>query len=651
MPRPFYGCVRALLTGLLCALLAVACRPPYAAAPATTPAPSPAAADAVPSWGDADAPVSIVEFADLQCPFCERAEAALQRVRESYGPNRVRIEWRHFPLPFHKQARPAHEAAATVFALGGAKAFFAFTALALAHREELNEASFEAWAERAGVERSRFVAARRANHEAAQVLRDIELGDRQGIDGTPNFLINGVLLAGAQPFERFQELIDAELAEAQKLAANGVARAQLSAQRTQQNFKKPQSPRPEAPEDNTVWQVPVAADDPVRGPADALVTIVGWSDYQCPYCKRVEQTLGEVRAAYPTQVRVVWKDNPLPFHPHASPAALLAQATYRAKGNEAFWQLHDALFEAQSELSDESLAELAKRFDVASVLQPKSKQREQAQRKLDDSVDTAVGLQANGTPHFFVNGVRLSGARPFADFKSLIDAQLEKAQKLQASGVAAPLVYAELMKTATPPPPPETKDVPAADASSPARGGEHAKVTIQIFSDFQCPFCKRVNPTLEALEKEFGGELRLVFRQHPLPFHQHAALAAEASLEAFAQKGSPGFWAYHDKLFEVQAEPGGLERKNLEVIAQSLGLDVARFREALDAHRHEAKVKADSAVAEQAGIDGTPGFAINGYFVGGAQAPAAFKRVIRRALEDAQKVAPAQAPSQPKRTK
>lgn len=400
------------------------------------------------------------------------------------------------------------------------------------------------------------------------------------------------------------------------------------------------------PEDPTVWQVLVAADDPVRGPAHAPVTIVMWSDYQCPYCKLVESTLQEVRKAYGDQVRLVWKDNPLPFHERALPAALLARIAYALRGNETFWQVHDALFEVQPELDDETLQNIAQKFGVPPAELEKGKLRRQALAKIDDSGDMAASFEARGTPHFFINGVRLSGAQPFEVFKQRIDAELEKARALSARGVDAAHTYEELMKTATPAPPPETKQVPPADASSPSRGNARARVTIQTFSDFQCPFCQRVNPTLQALEKEFGAELRIVFRHSPLPFHRLAPLAAEASQEAFAQKGNAGFWAYHDKLFEAQAQPDGLARENLEAIARSVGLDLARFKAALDSHRHAAKIQADLDVAAAAGISGTPGFVINGYFVGGAQPVPVFRRVIRRALAEARN-APAGASKAP----
>jgi predicted DsbA family dithiol-disulfide isomerase len=126
--------------------------------------------------------------------------------------------------------------------------------------------------------------------------------------------------------------------------------------------------------------------------------------------------------------------------------------------------------------------------------------------------------------------------------------------------------------------------------------------------------------------------VKLVWRHLPLPFHKDAPLAAEAAQEVFAQKGNAAFWRYHDALFEAQET--GIGRDVLEAIAAKQGVDMTRFVAALDSHKHRPKVEADVAIATDASISGTPGFVINGYFVSGAQPTQAFRKVIRRALDD-----------------
>jgi protein-disulfide isomerase len=246
-----------------------------------------------------------------------------------------------------------------------------------------------------------------------------------------------------------------------------------------------------------------------------------------------------------------------------------------------------------------------------------------------------VDVSARGTPHFFINGVRLAGAQPIEKFEDRIADALEAARALTARGVPASKVYETIIKDGKVGPPPDRKEVPPPDSTTPFRGNANAPVVVQIFSDFQCPFCRKVNPTLKEIEKEFGGRVKLVWRHMPLPFHKDAPLAAEAAQEVFAQKGSAAFWRYHDALFEAQET--GIGRDVLETLAAKQGVDMQKFAEALDSHKHKPKVDADIAIANDAGISGTPGFVINGYFVSGAQPTPAFRSVIRRALDDKKK--------------
>lgn len=169
-------------------------------------------------------------------------------------------------------------------------------------------------------------------------------------------------------------------------------------------------------------------------------------------------------------------------------------------------------------------------------------------------------------------------------------------------------------------------------AHAPARGASAPLVTIVTFSDFQCPFCGRVQPTLERLLRAHPDELQLVFRNNPLPFHQEAMPAAEAAMEVFAQGGSEKFWAYHDLLFANQRE---LNRENLERFAQQVGgINMTRFRAALDNNTHRASVQADMEAVTEAGARiGTPSFFINGRLVQGAQPFPAFQAAIDQALE------------------
>jgi protein-disulfide isomerase len=593
-----------------------------------------------PMWGKAGAPVTIVEISDFECPFCSRVGPTLKQVKDTYGPDKVRIVWKHQPLPFHKAARPAHEAAATVMGLAGSEAFWKFHDSAFANQKDLTPENFEKWAVAAGVDLAKFKEAFASKKFASKVDEDMKVAKSIGANGTPAFRINGVTVSGAQPFDKFKEVIDAQLEEAKKLVASGTKPMDVYVQLTNKN--QTAQPSQDAPskkqadpeeEDKSVWKVPVMPDDPVKGPKDALVTIIEFSEYQCPFCKRVGDTLDKVTETYKDDVRIVWKDNTLPFHPRAKPAAILARHAYKTKGGDkAFWEAHDALFESQPKLEDADLEAVATKLGMSWTDVKAAIDANKYVEKLDQSMELANDFQARGTPHFFINGVRLSGAQPFEKFKATIDEQLAKAKALVAKGTPRSKIYEEVTKEGKEPPPPEKKEVAAPDASSPFKGGANAKVTIQVFSEFQCPFCKKVKPTLDELEKEYGNKIKVVWRNLPLPFHSDAPLASEAAQEAFAQKGNAGFWKFHDKLFEGQEQ--GLKRERLEAVAQEVGLDMDKFKAALDTHKHKAKVDADAKIGNDAGINGTPGFVINGYFLSGAQPAPAFKKLINRALRE-----------------
>jgi protein-disulfide isomerase len=592
-----------------------------------------------PMWGSRTAPVTIVEFSDYQCPFCSRVEGTIEQIKTTYGKDKVRLIWKNEPLPFHPNAKPAAEAAQGVFEMAGNDAFWKFHDTAFKNQQQLGTDNYVKWAQEAGVKDiAKFKQGLESHAFAAKVDKDNALAKEVGANGTPHFFINGVEVSGAQPFDKFKEVIDAQLAKAQAAIASGTKADKVYVAMSKQNKTNPppsqNKPQQAEEEDKTVWKVPVG-DSPAKGPDTALVTIVEFSDYQCPFCKRVEDTLKKIETTYGDKVRLVWKNEPLPFHPRAEPAAEIAELARKEKGVKGFWEAHDKLFESQPKLEDADLIGVAKAVGLDESKAKKAMETHQFKSVLDADSDLADGVNASGTPHFFINGRRLVGAQPFEKFQSVIDEEMKKAEAMVAKGVSKKDVYAEIMKNGKEPPPPEKKTVPAPTANNPYKGGKDAKVTITEFSDFQCPFCGRVEPTVKQIIDTYGDKIKFVWRHKPLPMHPDAPLASEAAVEAFKQKGSDGFWKMHDLLFQNQATPDGLKRDALEKYAQQIGLDMAKFKAALDSHANKAAVDADSKVADDAGISGTPAFVINGYFVSGAQPFPKFKKLIDRALSEA----------------
>jgi protein-disulfide isomerase len=602
-----------------------------------------------PVWGKRDAPVTIVQFSDFQCPFCSRVEPTMDQVRSTYGPDKVRVVWKNNPLSFHPNAKPAAEAAVGVYELAGNDAFWKFHDKAFKNQGQLGTDSYVQWAKEAGVKDKdipAFKAGLDSHKWADKVEKDLATGTAAGFQGTPSFFVNGVLINGAQPFDQFKSTIDQELQKAQAKIAAGTPKNRIYAEMTKENKKNAPAKKDEEPtEDNkTVFKVPVG-NSPQLGSPNALVTIVEFSDFQCPFCSRVEPTLKSIRDKYGDKVRLVWKNEPLPFHPAAEPAAEAAMEVRAAKGDKGFWDVHDRFFSNQGKLVSgggpdlDGIAGLAAQSGISADKAKSAMSTHAHKKEIDSDSDTAEDFQANGTPHFFINGRRLVGAQPEEKFDAIIDEEVKKAQDLISKGTKPSDVYDALTKDGKGPPPPEKKDLPSGlPTNDPARGPANAKVTVHEWSDFQCPFCGRVEPTVQQMLKDYGDKIKFVWHDLPLPMHPDAPLAAQAGREAYAQKGPSAFWSMHDKMFANQQK---IKRDDLDGYAKDLNLNMDKWKAALDGTTHTSEIDADKTAGNGAGINGTPAFIVvpngekSGYFINGAQPYSKFKKMVERALAEA----------------
>lgn len=176
--------------------------------------------------------------------------------------------------------------------------------------------SFKELAEELGLNLEKFNNCLASEKYLDQISKDKEEANTLGIEGTPYFFINDQELDGAYPFSKFKEIIDQELLKKENKLKQGIT----------------------------------LGNHPIQGNEKAKVTIFEFSDYQCPYCQKAQQTLKQVIKEYKDEVRVVFRDFPLEtIHSLANQAA---QATYCAQEQGKFWQMHDLLFEKQSEWSE-----------------------------------------------------------------------------------------------------------------------------------------------------------------------------------------------------------------------------------------------------------------------------------------------------------
>jgi protein-disulfide isomerase len=588
-----------------------------------------------PTTGAQEPKITLIEFSDFQCPYCSRAKGTVEELLKIYKDT-LQVTFRHFPLPFHNNATGAAIAAA---AAGEQGKFWQMHDKLFANQQALAAADLEKYASEIGLDMAKFKAAIDSPKTKAAVEADKKMGETFGVGGTPAFFINGHSFSGAYPLDSFKTAIDEELKKVDAKIAAGTPRAGLYAALVKDGLEKAaprkEEARPGEPAPTDVFKADVAG-AAIKGPKDALVTIVQFSDFQCPFCSRVEPTIDQVMKEYAGKVRVAWRNLPLPFHNNAKPAAIAAMA---ANQQGKFWQMHEIMFKNQQALS---AADLEKYAQQIGLNMPKFKAALE-DKKLADAVDAeaAMGgkIGARGTPAFFVNGRFLSGAQPFERFKSLIDEELKKAEELVKKGTPKAKVYDALMKTAkaevgggsapskggddAPAGPPKKVDV----GNAPSRGPKNAPITVVLFSDFQCPFCGRIEPSISELEKAYPGKVRVAWKNFPLSFHNNAKPAAEASLAAHEQGK---FWEMHDILFKNQQ---ALSAADLEKYAKEIGLDVAKFKSAMESHKFAAQVENDTKQGSELGVSGTPAAFVNGQLISGAQPVDAFKKIVEAELK------------------
>jgi protein-disulfide isomerase len=391
-----------------------------------------------PMQGSDDALVTIIEFADYQCPYCAKAKEPLEKAMEEFGDD-VRLVYKHFPLPGHPAATPAAKAAWAAHQQGK---FWEMHALLFDSNANVNKASAEASS--MGLDAARFEADMASEQAAKAVDDDLFAGAKLGLTGTPAFFVNGHKYVGLKSAAQWEEIISAELGDAKALVDDGVARADVYAKLMEgavdQRRERPEKAAPGELDPEQTYRVTVD-DRPALGPADALVTVIVFSDFQCPYCSQLAPVVHELVEGNP-DVRVVFRNLPLPNHPRARDAAKAALAAHR-QGK--FWEMHDRLFADQARLREVEWAELATEIGLdvdrfaADFADPA------LDTMIEEDERLARHFQLSATPSVFVNGRYLRGAQTVSAYQLLVD---EERKKAQALGVPAEQVYDAILRDA-----------------------------------------------------------------------------------------------------------------------------------------------------------------------------------------------------------
>jgi len=384
------------------------------------------------------------------------------------------------------------------------------------------------------------------------------------------------------------------------------------------------------------YRVDYDAEHPVMGSSAPLVTIVVFADYQCPFSKRLDETLALLLMDHRDALRVVWRQLPLSVHAQAPLAARYALAAH-AQGR--FEVMHAWLFANARSLSRASMNQAV--IDLG--LDPSWAHNEIDGGWLAERVgrdeDFAKNLGVNSTPTFFVNGRMIRGAQARAEIEVIINEEIITAQRLIDAGSGRLEVWARLLAASDPgpitrarpstptPTPAPTKRYTTQLAGLTPRGANPAKVEILMCGSFDCPFSARSTATLDELRKRHPSEVAIYFRHQPLIMHPHAMAAHRAAVAA-ANQGK--FWAMFDLLYAEQRQRSPAE---LEALAKRAGLNLNRFRKDIADPQTDALIDQQRDFCEQQ-LDsrGTPGFFINGWPLAGAQPIDAFEAIITQEL-------------------
>ena len=398
-------------------------------------------------------------------------------------------------------------------------------------------------------------------------------------------------------------------------AALGIVLGALHLRRLSEGQFPPAYHYPEAPAGNAP-SVPADKNVPYQGPQSAPVTILEFADFHCPFCRSAVPTVKQLMEKFPGKIKREFHHFPLSDTPGEG-SFLTHEWGACAQEQGKFWEFHDAIYGMSKAPALSDLTDVAKKIGLnpsqLDACVKAGKYREFIRQ------ERSVGAQkgVTGTPTFFINDQKVAGAFPLGHFVEVVDGILK--------GTPPP--------AAPQPPAPPARPAPPANVQfddlkgHPSRGPENAKVTLVEFSDFHCPFCKGIEPTLEEIEKNFPGQIRRVWRHYPLDMHAGAQKTHEAS-ECASEQGK--FWEYHHKLFETQGE--ARDEAALVKLAGDTGLDKSRFEQCLKTEKYKDRVQKDIAKGNQEGVSGTPAVFVNGQLVEGAQPYQNFEQIVKNKL-------------------
>ena len=592
--------------------------------------------DGRPYRGDPNAPVLMEEYSDYQCPFCGRFfEQTFPSINNNQIANgEVLLVFYDFPLNIHPQAEVAANAARCA-GEQGAVAYWEMHDLLFSNIAEWSHSQavtvFTSYGEELGLEMLSFTSCLEENRYQQEIRADLQHGQSRGISSTPSFFINEQPLIGAQPLATFNEAI-ALIGQGESLVSEAENSGELPPE-----YAVPTPVAIPVEADNVAWSA---------GNPDAPVQIVEFTDYQCPFCQQYAmETFPTLFTEMIESGRAFYAIKDLPLD-SLHPEAIVAGTAVRCAGEQdAYKEMHDAVFANQAiwggsgeTAAINAIADLAETMGLnGEALISCIEQGDQRAQVLANQ-EEALALGVSSTPTFYINGYPLRGAQSYDVFDAVAElienGELEATLEAQMQQAYA-LAQAQAAQEAQAQPPSGPVEVPIEGAY--AIGDPGAPVTIVEYTDFQCPYCSRhYEQTFLQLKEDYidTGVVYYVFKDFPLTqIHPDAVLAANAARCAGEQDA---YLAMHDTLFAQQQEwDRNPEAESIfNQYAAEMGLDEDQFASCLANRTYEEDVYADLNEGISFGINGTPAFFLNGYFLSGAQPYGTFVDAVAYLLEE-----------------
>ncbi|CAN5786318.1 hypothetical protein BH11MYX3_BH11MYX3_39880 [soil metagenome] len=389
-----------------------------------------------PADGPVDAPVTIVYWSDYACGYCYRVQPTLDTLTRMF-PGQLR--WVHRTLPLDDDNTIGAEAALAAAAQG---AFRPMNDRLYALAGHVDRAAVELIARELGLDMVRFRGELDAHTYRPIVDADSAAARTLGVSGTPTFFLNGRPVHGNQPLKVFVDVVDQELARADSTKGGYdqlVSTGKLAADALETEHAGFEL------DTTATYRVGLGLQGHQLGPDGAAVTIVVWSDFQCPFCQRSAPVVTKLREKYGDDVRVVFRHLAMQFHRNAG---LAAEAAIAAADQGKFWAFHDQVWAHFGALTRADL----EGFAQAAGLEMSAFRAALDTHRYRDLVvaegATALALGVDGTPTMFVNGQPIVGARDFDTMDKLVGAHLARAKQAIAAGVPSKDIYALLMSDA-----------------------------------------------------------------------------------------------------------------------------------------------------------------------------------------------------------